>query len=129
MSNQAIEADKFTDYDGIKEAIRPYLEAAKSGEGAAVGPMFFDHAYVVGSLGGERMTVDADSFAKSLDGLGPSPDVEHHIAWIDISGPAAAVKLEFVNWLGNRFTDFFILYKDGDRWKVSGKVFDAHGNN
>lgn len=129
MSNQAIEADKFMEYEGIKRAIQPYIDAAKSGKGKAVGPMFYKYAYVVGSIGGECMEVDADTFVKSLDELGPSPDVEHHIAWIDISGPAAAVKLEFVNWLGNRFTDFFVLYKDGDNWKVSGKVFDAHGNN
>ena len=129
MSVQSIEADKFAEYEGIKKAIQPYIDAAKSGKGKAVGPMFYDYAYVVGSLNGECMEIGADAFVKSLDEFGPSPDVEHHIAWIDISGPAAAVKLEFVNWLGNRFTDFSVLYKDGDHWRVSGKVFDAHGNN
>lgn len=129
MSNQKIEADKFAEYEGIKKAIQPYIEAAMSGKGEKVGPMFYDHAHVVGSIGGDRMEVSADTFVKSLDEFGPSPDVEHHIAWIDISGPAAAVKLEFVNWLGNRFTDFFLLYKEGEDWKVTGKVFDAHGNN
>lgn len=28
-----------------------------------------------------------------------------------ISGPAAAAKVEFINWFGFRFTDFFVLYK------------------
>ncbi len=129
MSIEATQADKFTEYAAIKEALRPYIEGARSGDGKGMRPMFYDYAHVVGSLNGERVDVDADTFAGIIDAGGSSPDVEHHIAWIDVSGPAAAVKLEFVNWLGNRFTDFFVLYKDGSRWRVSGKVFDAHGNN
>ena len=55
--------------------------------------------------------------------------VSHHVAWIDISGPSAAAKLEFVNWLGFRFTDYLVLYKGENGWKISGKVYDSHAQN
>jgi hypothetical protein len=61
--------------------------------------------------------------------IGSSPDVQHQIVWIDVSGPAAAAKVEFINWAGFRFTDFFVLYKNNDAWKISGKVYDSHSNN
>lgn len=129
MSTKSIEADKFTEYEGIKVAIGKYVENAKNGDGKAQRPLFYKYAYVVGSLNGECVEADVDAFAKIVSTGGSSPDLEHHIAWIDISGPAAAVKLEFVNWHGNRFTDFLVLYKDGNTWKVSGMVFDAHEDN
>lgn len=129
MSIKSITADKFAEYEAIKVALRKYVENAKSGDGNAQRPLFYDYAYVVGSLNGECVEANVDAFAGIVSTGGASPDLQHHIAWIDISGPAAAVKLEFVNWHGNRFTDFLVLYKDGKTWKVSGMVFDAHENN
>jgi len=70
-----------------------------------------------------------DEFSGAVSAGGPSENVQHHIAWIDISGPAAAAKVEFVDWNGLRFTDFFLLYKKDGAWKISGKVYDSHSNN
>ena len=84
---------------------------------------------MVGSIKGEFYNMDADSFKGAVADGGPSPEVQHHIAWIDISGPAAAAKVEFINWGGFRFTDFFVLYKNEGQWKISGKVYDTHSQN
>jgi hypothetical protein len=55
--------------------------------------------------------------------------VKHRIAWVDIWGPAAAAKVEFVNFLGFCFTDFFVLYQEKGVWRISGKVYDSHAQN
>lgn len=123
------EAETFTAYKAVAEALRPYIEAAKSGDGALGRTVFFDHAHIVGSVDGEFSNMDADAFKDAITSTGPSEDVQHRIVSIDVSGPAAAAKVEFFDWGGFRFTDFFVLYKHDDQWKISGKVYDSHSNN
>ncbi len=123
------EAHSFAEYKAVEAALKPYIDGAKTGDGNHLRPAFFDHAHVVGSMNGDFLNMDADGFKDAINSFGPSPDIEHHVAWIDISGPAAAAKVEFINWLGFRFTDFFVLYKQDGQWKISGKVYDTHAKN
>jgi hypothetical protein len=125
----ADELHSFNEYKAVEKALQPYITSATSGDGNVIRTAFYDHAHIVGSIGGEFYNMDADVFAGVVTEGGPSPDVKHHIAWIDISGPAAAAKVEFRDWGGNRFTDFFVLYKHDGEWKISGKVCDSHANN
>ncbi|MFK7987409.1 MAG: nuclear transport factor 2 family protein [Sandaracinaceae bacterium] len=120
---------RFQAYKAIERALEPYIAAAKSGDGKLSRGAFLDHAHIVGSINGEYAALGADAFADAVSGGGASPNVEHHISWIDVSGPAAAARVDFVNWLGLRFTDFFVLYEESGTWKISGKVYDSHANN
>ena len=123
------EATSFADYHAVVKALEPYIKAARSGDGELARSAFYDHAHVVGSVGGEFYNMNADAFADVVTSGGNSPEVQSHIAWIDISGPAAAAKVEFIHWNGMRFTDFFVLYKQDEQWKISGKVYDSHTKN
>lgn len=123
------ESQSFEEYKAVTEALQPYIKSAKSGDGKLNRTAFYDHAHIVGSVDGEYSNPNADDFSKGITEFGPAPDVRHHIAWIDISGPAAAAKVEFIHWNGFRFTDFFVLYKHDGQWKISGKVYDSHSNN
>jgi hypothetical protein len=123
------ESKSFEEYNAVVEALQPYIQSAKTGDGKIIRTAFYDHAHIVGSIGGDFYNVDADTFEKTVAEGGESPKVQHQIAWIDISGPAAAAKVEFINWGGYRFTDFFVLYKHEGQWKISGKVYDSHSNN
>ncbi|WP_299732337.1 nuclear transport factor 2 family protein [uncultured Tateyamaria sp.] len=122
----ADEAHSFDEYNAVKAALKPYIDAAKLGDGTLARSAFFDHAHIVGTIGGTFRNSDVEAFEASISSNGPSPQVEHHIAWIDISGPAAAARVEFIHWAGHRFTDFFVLYKQDGAWKISGKVYNAH---
>lgn len=65
--------------------------------------------------------------AVAVNAVGTAPNLQHRIIWMDVSGPAAAARVEFLDWAGFRFTDFFVLFKgDDDKWKISGKVYDSH---
>ncbi|WP_298821494.1 nuclear transport factor 2 family protein [uncultured Roseibium sp.] len=129
VENTADEAQSFSEYKAIEKALKPYIDAAKKGDGALARTGFFDHAHIVGSIGGTVYNMDADTFADAVSEGGPAPDVQHHIAWINVSGPAAAARVEFIHWGENRFTDFFVLYKKDGEWKISGKVYDSHSKN
>ena len=125
----ADEVQNFAAYKAVEKALQPYIAAATTGDGAQSRTAFLDHARIVGSVGGEYHALTANEFKGAVSEGGPSPEVNHHIAWIDISGPAAAAKVEFINWSGFRFTDFFVLYETEGEWKISGKVYDSHSNN
>ncbi len=129
VANTTDEAQSFGEYEAVAKALRPYIEAAKSGDGGLARSAFYDHAHIVGSMNGAFANMTADGFRDAVNESGESPDVQHRIVWIDISGPAAAAKVEFINWIGFRFTDFFVLYKNDGTWRISGKVFDSHSKN
>lgn len=127
--NSNNDAESFAEYEAVAEALCPYIEAAKSGDGVLCRTAFFDHAHIVGSVNGEFSNLGADPFKDAVSSMGPSPEMQHRIVSIDVSGPAAAAKVEFINRGGFRFTDFFVLYKHDGQWKISGKVYDSHSNN
>lgn len=129
QETEADETHKFREYKAIVKVLETYVQTAVTGDGALVKETFFDNATVVGSMNGTFMNTDAIGFKSAVDEFPASPDVESQIAWIDISGPAAAVKLESINWLGTRFTDYLVLYKHEGEWKFTGKVYDAHSKN
>lgn len=126
---KADESYSFEEYKAVEKALQPYIKSATTGNGKEIRTAFYDHAHIVGSIGGTFYNADLDTFENNISEGGESPNVKHHIAWIDISGPAASAKVEFYNWRGNRFTDFFVLYKHEGQWKISGKVYDSHSNN
>lgn len=123
------EAQSFNAYKEVAQALQPYIESAHTGDGKLSRSAFYDHAHIVGSIEGNFYNMTADEFEGAVQAGGPSENVKSHIAWIDISGPSAAAKVEFIDWNGLRFTDFFVLYKNEGVWKISGKVYDSHSNN
>jgi len=126
---EADEAHSFAEYEAIKNALKPYIDGAKAGDGSLSVDTFLDHAHVVGSLGGTYYEMDRDTFTGVVTAGGAAPDLQYHIAWINVSGPAAAARVDFIHWGENRFTDFFVLFKKDGVWKISGKVFDSHSKN
>lgn len=129
MKIETTEAKSFNDYQEVLKALEPYINGARKGDGKLSRTAFLDHAHIVGSIGGEFQNNTADEFGNAVTSLGEAPNIQHHVAWIDISGPAAAAKVEFLDWKGFRFTDFFVLYKKDNQWKISGKTYDSHSNN
>ncbi len=125
----ADEAHSFAEYKSVEAALQPYLTAARSADGKLIRSAFYDHAHIVGSIDGEVYEMPADTFGDVVAGDEPSPDLQAHIAWIDISGPAASARVEIQNWGGHRFTDFFVLYKKDGQWQISSKVYDSHTRN
>lgn len=129
MNIHSNDTQSFNEYKDVEKALQPYIESAKTGDGKLSRSAFYDHAHIVGSIDGGYYNMTADEFGEAVNTGGPSEKIQHHISWIDISGPAAAAKVEFIDWNGFRFTDFFVLYKKEGKWKISSKVYDSHSRN
>lgn len=84
---EADEVQSFREYKVIKKVPKPYVDTAKSGAGALARTAFFDHAYVIGFVDGDHRDMGAGTFAGAVSEGGSAPDVQHHVAWINVSGP------------------------------------------
>lgn len=119
----------FDEYAAVQLALQPYIDGPYSGDGEGQRQVWMDHARIVGSLDGQFMALTVDEFIAAVTEQGPAPNVKHRIVDIDIAGNAATARVEFIDWHGLRFTDFFVLIKQDGDWKISGKVFDSHSRN
>lgn len=61
-----------------------------------------------------------------LDGNPAATELEADITAVDIVGNIAYAKVESDNWHGARYTDMFLLVKEGGEWKILTKVFHTH---
>ena len=116
----------FREYGAIKSALRSYINSAKTSDASGLNTDWLEHTRVVGSIEGQNLNLKRDEVIEVVSTMEKAPEVESRIVWIDYHGNAAAVRMEHLNWSGFRYTDFFVLAKIDGKWKVSGKVFDAH---
>ena len=124
-----VEAERdgdLTTFDAVAKALEPYLTAARHGTVEGLRDSWHEQARIVGWVDGQFAALDRDAFVGWVAKNGPSPDISHRIVSIDVLGGAAAVRVEFSDWLGFRFTDFFLLRRTGSRWELVSKVYDSH---
>ncbi len=55
-----------------------------------------------------------------------SKKIEHEFGSIDVTGNAATAKMEIFIDSKHTYTDYFLLYKFEDGWKIVGKIFYSH---
>lgn len=123
------EKSSFDERQAVEAALRTYMDGAKAGNGKQAVTAFHKDTKVIGSVMGKYEVVGKEAFIGAVESMGPQPGIQSRIASIDISGPAASARVEFLNWAGFRFTDFFVLYKVSGEWKITGKVYDSHSKN
>lgn len=117
--------DQIDIYYAITDALKPYIEGARAGNTELLQSAFYANATMTGIMGNELMHANAIESFEQFESK-PSPTLRVHIASIDISGSVAVAKIEFDEWMGMRYTDFLILVKYNNIWKISAKVFDTH---
>lgn len=120
------EQGSFAAYEGIATAIQTYIDSARTGDPERMRSAFLPGAMIRGSYGGKATDWSLDDFCAVIGKGGPAADLETRIASIELSGTAAMARLEAENWRGTRYTDFFVLLKRDDGWRIASKVFFAH---
>lgn len=120
------EQASFGAYEEIAAAIRIYIDSARSGDADRMRSAFLPGATIRGSYGGKATDWNLDDFCGVVAKGGPATDLRTRIAGIELSGTAAMARLEAENWRGTRYTDFFVLLKRDDAWRIASKVFFAH---
>jgi hypothetical protein len=120
------EAESFATQEAIAATLQRYIDAASSGEGSLMRTAFAAGARVRSTYGGKPVDWALPEFCDLIDKGGPIADLQARIVAIDYAGNAGMARLEARNWRGTRYTDFFVLIKRDDGWRISDKVFFAH---
>lgn len=120
------EQASFAAYEEIAAAIQIYIDSARTGDADRMRSAFLAGATIRGSYGGKATDWSLDDFCGVIGKGGLAADLKTRIAGIELSGTAAMARLEAENWRGTRYTDFFVLLKRGDAWRIASKVFFAH---
>ncbi len=61
---------------------------------------------------------------KAQNPEGPKEKTTGEFEEIDVTGDAAMVKLNLMRGGKKEFTDYLLLYKFGDKWRIVSKIFD-----
>lgn len=120
------EIESFAAPEAIAATLQTYLEAARAGKGGLMRRAFAEGARIRGSYGGKPVDWTLQAFCELIDQGGPAGDLQARIVAIEYAGSAAMARLEALNWRGTRYTDFFVLIKEADEWRISSKAFFAH---
>lgn len=114
------------DYEAVKATLNKYLEAGKKGKSAIMKTAFLEDAIMYTSVKGEVSGGAIQGLYDYIDGHPAAPEIEAEITAIDIAGTVAYARVESNNWHGARFSDMFLLVKEGNEWKILTKVFYTH---
>lgn len=115
-----------SDYEGVKAAINKYLEAGKQGKSEIAKPAFHKDAIIYSSPKGTIEGGAIQSLFDYFDNNPAAPQIAADISVVEIAGNVAYAKVESDNWHGARYTDMFLLLKEGNEWKILTKVFHTH---
>lgn len=120
------ESASFAAYAEVAATLQRYVDSAHSGDADAMRGAFLPGATVRGSYGGRPTDWSLEEFCAAIAKGGAAPELRTRIASIEFSGSAAMARLEAENWRGTRYTDFFILVRRAEGWRIASKVFFAH---
>ena len=120
------ETESFAIPQAIAQTLQRYIDGARSGEVALLRSAFTEGARVSGSYGGKPVSWSLSEFCDAVAKGGAASDLEARVVSMEHSGSAAMARLEAQNWRGTRYTDFFVLVRRDDGWRIDSKVFFAH---
>ncbi len=120
------ETQSFAIPRAITETLQRYIDGARTGDGALLRSAFTDGARVSGSYSGKPVSWTLQEFCDAVAKGGAAPGLEARVVSMEHSGGAAMARLEALNWRGTRYTDFFVLVRRDDGWRIDSKVFFAH---
>ena len=125
------ESESFAIPQAIAETLKRYIDGARTGAVDLLRSAFTEGARVSGSYGGKPVSWSLSEFCDAVAKGGAAPGLEARVVSIEHSGGehsggAAMARLEALNWRGTRYTDFFVLVKRDEGWRIDSKVFFAH---
>ena len=115
------------DYAGVRIALEHYLQGHATGNAVHMRNAFLPTAHIEGLREGRFTSWTLDEYCALFTG---SPAVDEatrqrSIDTIDVSGTAAFAKATLIHGPVT-FTDYFVLLKVDDSWKIANKVYHAH---
>lgn len=120
------ETESFAIPQAIAETLQRYIDGARNADVALLRSAFTSGARVSGSYGGKPVSWSLEEFCDAVAKGGAAPGLQARVVSIDHAGGGAMARLEALDWRGTRYTDFFVLVRQGEGWRIDSKVFFAH---
>jgi hypothetical protein len=124
MTSQPIAAQASTDEATIRETIGMYFRAHATADSALMRRPFLPTAHIEGNREGRFVSWSLNEYVAGYKGVPARDEAQRsrRIDTIDISGDAAMVRATLDHG-AVRFTDYFVLLKVGDQWRIANKVY------
>jgi hypothetical protein len=125
------ETESFAIPQAIAETLQRYIDGAHAGDIALLRSAFTSGARVSGSYGGKPVSWTLPEFCDAVAKGGAASGLKARVVSMEHSGGehsggAAMARLEALDWRGTRYTDFFVLVRGAEDWRIDSKVFFAH---
>jgi putative lumazine-binding protein len=111
---------------GVRAAINHYFQGHATGDAAHFRLAFLPTAHIEGNRQGKFTSWTLEEYCALFKGK-PAADEDKRVRTIDlvdVSGDSALAKATLDHG-GTVFTDYFVLLKVNDEWKIANKVY--HG--
>jgi hypothetical protein len=117
-------AQSAADEKAVRAVINQYFKGHATGDPNEMRKAFHPTAHVEGNRDGKFVSWTAEQYAGNFSGK-PAADESSRkrtIDRVDISGDAALVSATLVHG-ATIFTDYFVLLKIDNEWKIANKVY------
>ena len=113
-----------TDDKAVRAVINQYFRGHATGDPNEMRKAFHPTAHVEGNRDGKFVSWTAEQYAGNFSGKPAADEATRTrtIDRVDISGDAAMVSATLVHG-STTFTDYFVLLKINNEWKIANKVY------
>jgi len=115
--------------EGIRAAINHYFNGHATGDASHMRKAFLPTAHIEGIREGKFTSWTLDEYCAGFRGKPASDESKRvrTIDLIDVSGNSGMAKATLVHG-GTVFTDYFVLLKVGEEWRIANKVYYGRRN-
>ena len=121
----AFDADRATDQQrAAAEPLQNYMQGHAADDAAFMRKAFLPTASIESIQNGEFTSWPLETYCERFKSK-PAADESSRrrtIDWLEIAGDAACAKVTLVHG-ATTFTDYFVLLKAADGWKIANKAF------
>ena len=116
------------EYEAVERVARKFAEGVGTGKSDVLKPYFYEKAVMFGYLDGKLEQGTIQNLYENIDNAGADPAYVSRVDIISIEETVAIVQVIEDNWGGHDFTDYLLMLKMGDEWKVVAKVYNQNSD-
>jgi hypothetical protein len=114
----------------VRAVIDQYFKGHATGDPAEMRQAFWPTAHIEGIREGKFVSWTAEEYCSRFNGKPATDEASRKrtIDRVEVSGSAAMAGATLVHG-PTTFTDYFVLLKEGNTWKIANKVYSSRRTN
>jgi hypothetical protein len=118
------------DEQDVRAVINQYFHGHATGDPAEMRKAFWPTAHIEGIRQGKFVSWTAEEYCSRFNGKPAADEASRKrtIDRVEVSGNAAMAGATLVHGQ-TTFTDYFVLLKEGNTWKIANKVYSSRQTN